>query len=116
MDASDRKVAGKLHLFQNAFLARGDMHFGLYADAAGHDYGLGLDGEFEEILNASIRYVHVEIDDVSLTPHVDYRTISCEAGVSQPGVNGLQVSVSTRAVHDGVKFGVQGQLVIAGVE
>ena len=94
------------YLFQNAFLARGDMHLGLYADAAGHDYGLGLDCEFEEILNASIRHVHVKVDDVSLAFHVDHRAVRREAGVSQPRINGLQVGISTRAVHDGVKPGV----------
>ena len=84
---------------------------------AGHEGGLGFDGEEQHVLNAAGIDGEVEADvTAGDAGGVDDFTLGDDVGLLEPCIDGLEVGVAVGAVDDGMEFGVEGHGAFGDVE
>ncbi len=81
-----------------------------------HDDGLRLDSQFQKILYPPIWDVHVQVDDVTFTLHIDDCAVTGELRPAQFRIDWLEIRIPAGSVYDRVEFCMKRYLVVCRVQ
>src|SRR6185437_6663382 len=116
MNCLQRETSLKGHLLNDALFSGADMQFGSGHNNCRHHWRPRFHSQLEEVLDSTRWHVHVEIDDVSLTLHVDHRSPTRKVGSAQLRLDRLQVRIAAGAIDNGRKACFEPHGMVGGVE
>src|SRR5580704_9572444 len=94
----DRELAVENHLFDDAFRTRSNDKFCFDLDGAGKQRLVRIDGEFQEVLDASIGDRGVDGDEVTFFRYAYHLADSDDQRMLEGGVDRMEIRISVRAI------------------